>query len=107
MKNRKVLNLRTHVGGLLAKTSIDSYTHKSDMELWPIGILVKTMDGKPFLNPKSKEPYEVFVPFANVVEVQVSPDQVIEDTVKHGDSETPPSPVTSLTRRGRPPKDPA
>lgn len=98
MKNRKVLNLRTHVGGLKAKTSIDSGTHKSEMELCPLGVIVKTLDGNAFFNPKTKEFYEILVPFANIIEVQISPaDEKTEE----------PTGTTSIVKRGRPPKDSA
>ncbi len=64
MKNRKVLNLRTHVGGLYGKTSYDSEQHECDMELLPIGVLIKSIKGKPA---------ELFIPFANIIEVRLAP----------------------------------
>lgn len=47
MKNRKVLNLRTHLGGWLGQTSYDAEQHKCEMELTPAGVLIKTFKGEP------------------------------------------------------------
>lgn len=49
MKNRKVLNLRTHLGGWLGKTSYDFQRDKCDMELTPAGVAIKTLKGEPLL----------------------------------------------------------
>ena len=40
LKNRKVLNVRTHVGGLHGKTSYDSVRDGAKLELTPVGVLV-------------------------------------------------------------------
>ena len=68
MKNRKVLNLRTHLGGLYGKTSYDSKRDDVEMEIWPVGVYIKSIKGK----------YAgVLVPYPNCVEVQLEP-EVIE-----------------------------
>lgn len=41
LKTMKVLNVRTHVGGLHGKTSYDAKKDNADMELTPLGVLVK------------------------------------------------------------------
>lgn len=58
MKNRKVLNLRTHVGGLHGKTSYDHEKDKAALELTPIGVTVD-LPGRP----------TVLVPWPNCTEV--------------------------------------
>jgi hypothetical protein len=70
MKNRKVLNLRTHVGGLHGKTSYDASQHECDMELWPVGVLLKSIKGRVV---------NTLIPFANVVEVILAPEAIEAD----------------------------
>lgn len=62
MKNKKVLNLRTHLGGLLAKQSYDSVKDKADMEVLAVGILIKTLKGKEV---------NMLIPYSNVVEARL------------------------------------
>ncbi len=64
MKNHKVLNLRTHLGGLHGKTSFDAVKDKVDMELWPVGVYIKSIDSKPV---------EMLIPFPNIVEARLAP----------------------------------
>lgn len=54
MKNRKVLNLRTHLGGWLGKTSYDSEKDKCEMERWPDGVAIKSIKGQPLLYGEKK-----------------------------------------------------
>lgn len=49
MKGRKVLNLRTHLGGWLGKTSYDAVKDKCDMEINPLGVAIKSIKGEPIL----------------------------------------------------------
>lgn len=63
MKNRKVLNLRTHVGGLHGKTSYDNVKDKAEMELTPVGVVVD-LPGRP----------TVLVPWPNCTEVILAPE---------------------------------
>lgn len=52
MKNRKVLNLRTHLGGWLGKTSYDSEQDGCEMELTPAGVLIKKHKNEPIIFKK-------------------------------------------------------
>lgn len=76
MKNRKVLNLRTHLGGLHGKTSYDSVKDSADMEVWPVGVLIKSLKGKPC---------DILVPYPNVVEAVLAPaEEEAPDETKRG-----------------------
>ncbi len=66
MKNRKVLNLRTHVAGVLGQNSYDSNKHGADMELTAVGVLIKSVRGRPGCN--------VLAPFGNVIEAILAPE---------------------------------
>lgn len=70
MKNRKVLNFRASIGGLHGKTSFDAVKDKAEMELWPIGVYIKAINGV------SKD---ILFPFPNVIEVHMSPEEPEED----------------------------
>lgn len=85
MKNYKVNNLRTHLGGVLGKTSYDAQRDECDMEVWPVGVLIKTHKGKEV---------NLLVPYPNVVEAQV----IVT-------SEAPAELEQIRRRPGRPPKD--
>lgn len=84
MKPKKVLNLRTHVGGFLGKTSYDSVKHEVEMELLDGGVLIRTVKNKPC---------NLFIPFANVVEVLLESDgeaaPAIDDVIKRGPGRPP------------------
>jgi hypothetical protein len=80
MKNRKVLNLRVHLGGILGKTNYDSVQNKADMELTPVGVLLKSFGGSQVKN--------LLIPYSNCVEMRL--DEEVEEEKK---------PV------GRPPKE--
>ena len=69
MKNRKVLNLRTHVGGILAVTTYDHIQHKAVMELWPVGVYISSFKGVA---------RSTLVPFANIIECQLAPEEAEE-----------------------------
>lgn len=84
MKNYKVNNLRTHLGGVLGKTSYDAQKDDCDMEVWPVGVLIKTHKGREV---------NLLVPYPNVVEAQV----IVEVEA--------PAELDQVRRRGRPPKD--
>lgn len=51
MKNRKVLNVRTHVGGLHGKTSYDAKKDKIEMEITPVGVVVSGLGSNDLLIP--------------------------------------------------------
>lgn len=70
MKHYKVLNLRTHIGGLHGKTSYDSEKDGADMELWPVGVLLKSVPGRAG---------NILIPFPNVVEIILAPEAVEAD----------------------------
>lgn len=69
MKTYKVLNVRTHIAGVIGKTSYDSVKHDIDMELWPVGVFIKTMAGKP---------YNLLEPFGNIIEAKLEYDEAEE-----------------------------
>jgi hypothetical protein len=83
MKNRKVLNLRTHIGGFHGKTSYDSQRNECDMELLANGVLIKSMKGKEC---------NLFVPFANVVEAHLAPEEYFESEEPKRGPGRPPGP---------------
>lgn len=66
MKNRKVLQLRTHIAGILSVNSYDHKLHKAEMELTPVGVFVRVFKEKPT---------SVLVPFANIIEVVLAPEE--------------------------------
>lgn len=70
MKNRKVLNLRTAVGGLLGKTSYDSVKHNAEMELWPIGVFLKSVEGRAV---------NLLIWGPNIVECMLAPEDELEE----------------------------
>lgn len=69
MKDRKVLNLRTHLGGLHGKTSYDALKDTAEMELWPFGVFIKSIKGRDA---------NILVPFPNVVEAVLAPETIEE-----------------------------
>lgn len=77
MKNKKVLNLRTHVGGLHGKTSYDVVKDKAKMDLTPVGVLVE-MPSK----------VQVLIPYSNCTEIIVE-DCVEEEQEKRGPGRPP------------------
>lgn len=91
MKNRKVLNVRLHIGGLHGKTSYDADQDKVEMELTPIGVIVKALNGKP-LERKGKT-VDLLLPYPNCTEILV-------------ETATDEAPVDLESKRGpgRPPK---
>jgi hypothetical protein len=69
MKDRKVLNLRTHVGGVLGKTSYDAHKDAAEMELTAVGVMIHKIRRGSHIDTVS-----VLVPFANVIEVALAPE---------------------------------
>lgn len=73
MKNRKVLNVRTHIGGLHGKTSFDEIVDKLDMYLEDQGVLIYQANGKPFIrkgpNGLPDIQYMIFEPLTNTTEI--------------------------------------
>ena len=79
MKNRKVLNVRSHVGGVHGKNSYDSVKDKADMEITPVGVLVR-MPGKT----------EILIPWPNCTEVALAPEtEVSAESEKRGPGRPP------------------
>lgn len=66
MKNRKVLNLRTHVGGLHGKTSYDAVKDKADMQVTAVGIFIEKLNGRHV---------NILVPYPNCTEVQLGEEE--------------------------------
>lgn len=71
MKDRKVLNLRTHVGGLHGKTSFDAVRDKAIMEVTAVGVLVSM----------ESSAVDLLVPYSNCTEISLEklPKQVEPD----------------------------
>lgn len=69
---------------MLGKTSYDAQKDDCDMEVWPVGVLIKTHKGREV---------NLLVPYPNVVEAQV----IVEVEA--------PAELDQVRRRGRPPKD--
>jgi len=67
MKNRKVTNMRTHLGGLFGKTSYDSVKDSADMELLPIGVLIKEVGGRKC---------NLLVWAGNIIETHLAPEEI-------------------------------
>lgn len=88
MKNRKVLNLRTHLGGLFGKTSYDADKDGAEMEITPVGVLVKSCKGKTF--PPGGA---LLVPYPNCVEIIVSDEVETDDEDKKRGPGRPPKVV--------------
>jgi hypothetical protein len=82
MKTYKVKNLRTHIAGLLGQTSYDSEKHEAEMELWPVGVLIKKIKGKE---------YNLLEPFGNIIEARLEIDEQAEE--KRGPGRPPGSKV--------------
>ena len=80
LKTMKVLNIRTHVGGLHGKTSYDSIKDKADMEITPVGVLVKYKSSN------------VLIPWPNCTEVILGAEGsagASEETEKRGPGRPP------------------
>lgn len=65
--SRKVLNVRTHVGGLHGKTSYDAEKDKAEMIEGEKGIEVLSINGKPLIN-KEGLPYILVIDYPNCTE---------------------------------------
>lgn len=68
---KKVLNVRTHVGGLHGKTSYDAEKDRADMELHPVGVLIKSREGLQMKN--GEKHYHLLIPYSNCTEVLIDP----------------------------------
>ena len=84
MLGRKVGNLITHIGGLNAKITWDHNKDGATMLVTPVGIHIKSTNLKAFK--------ETLIPWPNVVEARLLPEEASE--------------VVDLPKRGRPPKEP-
>jgi len=73
MKNRKVLNLRCHLGGLHGKTSFDADQDRAEMELSAVGVVIKKINNEILL--RKGKPFELLIPYSNCVEVVIEPEQ--------------------------------
>lgn len=80
MKNRKVLNLRTHIAGVLALTSYDEKKHQADMELTAVGVLIRSLKG-------IKQ--NILVPFPNIVEARLAEEDDNTDPTPRGPGRPP------------------
>jgi hypothetical protein len=72
MKARKVLNVRTHLGGLHGKTSFDAKKDGAEMEVSPAGVLITALGGKPVV--RDGEKIELLIPWPNCTEVILEPE---------------------------------
>lgn len=84
MKNRKVLNVRSHVGGLHGKTSYDAVKDRADMEVCAVGVVIKKLNGQPL--SVAGQAYELLIPWPNCTEVLV---EVEEEEEKRGPGRPP------------------
>lgn len=80
------MNVRTHVGGLHGKTSYDWKKDKAEMELTAMGVLVKSMGGKPMANP---ERFYLLLPLSNCTEILVEGSDELEEEPKRGPGRPP------------------
>lgn len=69
---RKVLNVRTHVGGLHGKTSYDAVKDDAKMEMMPYGVLIEMTNRT-----------TVMIPWPNCIEVILG-DEVVAEEPKRG-----------------------
>lgn len=79
MKNRKVLNLRTHIAGVLSKTSYDHEKHMADMQLEYAGVLVKSIYMNSAIGQKE---VNVLIPFGNIIEAVLAPEETKEQPIE-------------------------
>lgn len=94
MKNRKVLNLRTHLGGWLGQTSYDAKQHGVEMELTPAGVMITKFKNEPLIF-KGQKVYCLSANSNNIEMILAADDE--EDAPKSEEKRGP----------GRPPKDAA
>lgn len=82
MRQFKVLNVRTHIGGLHGMTSYDSEKHGVEMTLEPAGVLIRSTkeEAKFSIQRDGKaQKIAVILPWANVTEVIVEDAPVEEE----------------------------
>lgn len=68
MIGRKVANVRSHIGGKNGKSGWDHKMHGADMTITSIGVHIKTATEVPNFS-------ETLIPWPNVVEVQLLPEE--------------------------------
>ncbi len=80
------MNLRTHLGGLHGKTSYDAAKDNAEMEVSAVGVVIKTLNGRPIV--RDGKIVHLVVPYPNTTEIIIEAEEA-EDEKPRGPGRPP------------------